>query len=60
MIAKILDFFQFGPHEVPFVAPLMSMGVFGFIFILWLIKDVEEDRAQATKKAAQTKAISKD
>ena len=60
MISEILDFIQFGPHEVPFVAPLMSMGAFGFIFVLWFIKEVEEDRKEAEKRVTQKNTSTQD
>lgn len=53
MITEIFDFIQFGPHEVPFVAPLMSMGALAFIFILWLIKEIEEDQKEAETRNIQ-------
>jgi|GEM_PF-4338502 len=59
MITELLDIIQFGPHEVPFVAPLMSMGALGFIFVLWFVKEIEEDRKQAAKKASKNKTSTK-
>ncbi|HFD12788.1 MAG TPA: hypothetical protein ENJ32_10030 [Crenotrichaceae bacterium] len=58
MIAAILDFLQFGPHEVPFVAPLMTMGALGFVFILWFINDIEKERKADAAKNLTSKTNS--
>ncbi len=57
MVTQFLSFLQFGPHEVPFVAPMLTLLVPAFIALLWFAQDIEKDieRKEAMKKSTLEK-----
>jgi len=60
MVTQFLSFLQFGPHEVPFVAPMLTMLIPAFIALFWFTKEVEDDieRKEAMKKSILDKKTS--
>jgi hypothetical protein len=57
MVTQFLSFLQFGPHEVPFVAPMLTLLVPAFIALFWFAQDIEKDieRKEAMKKSTLEK-----
>ncbi len=57
MVTQFLSFLQFGPHEVPFVAPMLTLLVPAFIALFWFAQEVEKDieRKEAMKKSTLNK-----
>lgn len=57
MITQFLSFLEFGPHEVPFVAPMLTMLIPAFIALFWFAQEVEDDikRKEAMKKNIHNK-----
>jgi hypothetical protein len=60
MVTQFLSFLQFGPHEVPFVAPMLTLLVPAFIALFWFAQEVEKDieRKEAMKKSILDKKSS--
>jgi L-lactate permease len=57
MVTQFLSFLHFGPHEVPFVAPMLTLLVPAFIALFWFAQDIEKDieRKEAMKKSTLEK-----
>ncbi len=57
MVTQFLSFLQFGPHEVPFVAPMLTLLIPAFIALFWFAQEVEKDieRKEAMKKSTLNK-----
>jgi hypothetical protein len=53
MITQFLSILEFGPHEVPFVAPMLTLLIPAFIALFWFAQEVEDDieRKEAMKKS---------
>jgi hypothetical protein len=49
MMTQFLSALQFGPHEVPFVAPMLALLIPGFIALLWFVKEIEADQLEKDK-----------
>ena len=58
MITQFLSILEFGPHEVPFVAPMLALLIPAFIALFWFAKEIEDDieRKEAMKKGILNKS----
>lgn len=50
MISEFISFLEFGPRDVPFVAPMAALLIPAFFALLWFIEDVEKDKREKAEK----------